>query len=672
MIRLKFRFLAIAGSILAVAAILPVRAQDADDMKRAVARISLMDGQVSVQRGDADWVAGIVNAPLMADDRIATGPNSRAEVQFDASHLVRIGGNAEIHLTQLEYGHFQLELAKGTVTYRVLRASGANAEVDTPTVSVRPSRIGAYRISVSEAGDTEVTARMGSVEVFTPKGSQWISSGQTMMARGTVSDPEFQIAGSIPMDEWDRWNESRDRYFQQPSASAQYIDPANSGIYGAEDLDAAGTWTTAPDYGPVWHPTAVPVGWAPYSNGRWVWSDWYGWTWVDYDSWGWAPFHYGRWFDYPGVGWCWYPGVRGVRHFWSPALVGFFGYGGGIGFGFGFGNVGWVALAPYEVFHPWWGRGFYGRHDFYRNVNITNINITNVYRNSRVRNGVSGMAAGDFQSGRFNSVARLSGAQVGRAGMVRGQVPLAPSTANLHFSDRQASFTPRGAANNRFFTHQQPAGAQRIPFSQQQIAGIRANQPAAGRTFGSGGSPAVGATRQPAGMENNTRPGGGGNGWRRFGEPGGSSVTPQASPRNEANTFRGGNAPAATPQNARPQGSSGWQRFGNPGSAPQASAPRNNAPAYEAPRNNPPAYSAPRGNQPAYNPPPRYEGPRSNQGPAYSAPRSPNYSAPRSNGPSYSAPRSNPAPSYSAPQRGNGGGGGGRPSGGRPGGGRSR
>src|SRR5690348_11297305 len=101
MIRLKFRFLAIAGSILAVAAILPVRAQDADDMKRAVARISLMDGQVSVQRGDADWVAGIVNAPLMADDRIATGPNSRAEVQFDASHLVRIGGNAEIHLTQL-------------------------------------------------------------------------------------------------------------------------------------------------------------------------------------------------------------------------------------------------------------------------------------------------------------------------------------------------------------------------------------------------------------------------------------------------------------------------------------------------------------------------------------------------------------------------------------------
>src|SRR5215831_6168375 len=116
-----------------------------------------------------------------------------------------------------------------------------------------------------------------------------------------------------------------------------------------------------------------------------------------------APYHYGRWFHHDRFGWCWYPGVVTARHYWSPALVGFFGFGGGGGFGFGFGNVGWVPLAPYEVFHPWWGRGFYRSGPYFNHqVNITNANITNVYRNSRF-NGISSVGYQDFQNGRFNN-----------------------------------------------------------------------------------------------------------------------------------------------------------------------------------------------------------------------------------------------------------------------------
>ena len=80
---------------------IPAQAQDPDDQQRGVARISLMNGEVSVRRGDnAEWVAGVIDAPLMTDDRIATAPNSRAEVQFDSANLIRIGGNAEIRLAQ--------------------------------------------------------------------------------------------------------------------------------------------------------------------------------------------------------------------------------------------------------------------------------------------------------------------------------------------------------------------------------------------------------------------------------------------------------------------------------------------------------------------------------------------------------------------------------------------
>src|SRR5690242_6780545 len=159
----KSRLLAFTAAILALAGtVLPARAQDQDDLKRGVARLSLMNGEVSVRRGDSgDWVAGVINAPLLSDDRISTAPNSRAEVQFDSANLLRLGGNAELHLAQLEVGRYQLELAHGTVTFRVLRPSEATVEVDTPTVSVRPSKQGIYRIMVNEAGETQVIARAG-------------------------------------------------------------------------------------------------------------------------------------------------------------------------------------------------------------------------------------------------------------------------------------------------------------------------------------------------------------------------------------------------------------------------------------------------------------------------------------------------------------------------------
>ena len=85
------RVLALAGAVLVLSGtFVPVTAQEPDDLKRGVARISLINGDVSVRRGDSgEWVAGVINAPLLTDDRVATGPNSRTEIQFDASNLLR-------------------------------------------------------------------------------------------------------------------------------------------------------------------------------------------------------------------------------------------------------------------------------------------------------------------------------------------------------------------------------------------------------------------------------------------------------------------------------------------------------------------------------------------------------------------------------------------------------
>jgi len=613
--RAELRWLALASAAVFGAGLAaPARAQEADDMKRAVARISHMDGDVSVKRGDSgDWVAGVINAPLIADDRIATGPNSRAEVELDSSDVMYMGGTSEIHLAALEYGRYQMELAHGTVTYRILRPSNGNVEVDTPSVSVRPAKVGTYRISVTDNGETEVTVRSGDVEVFTPRGSQWVNAGQMMIARGSASDPEFQIASANPPDDWDRWCDSRDRAIMQ-SQSAQYVP---QGVYGAEDMDNNGTWVDYPDYGNVWRPSVGP-GWAPYQNGRWVWEDWYGWTWVSYDPWGWAPFHYGRWFWGGNYGWCWYPGVLGVRHFWSPGLVAFFGYGGGgFGVGFGFGNIGWVPLAPYEVFHPWWGRGYYGVGGFNRYVNVANVNVVNVYRNARVMNGVTAVSTADFRAGRFNNVVRPGGEQLRSAGVVHGAMPISPSSANLSYAGRQASYVPRGNSSQRFFTHQQaPAVQHSGVFSQQ-----RANNMAAGAAGGARvGSAGQWSSRPQTGNAPAT------GGWSRFGQSGGS---PGSAPRVQGNSVRGGENPGAA---------GGFGRFGEPGGSRGS---------YQGPS------STPRYNAPARNDRPSYGG-QGYSAPRYNAPSAPRYNAPAQQ--HYNAP----APAA----RGGGGGGGSRPSGG--------
>ena len=149
------RLLAFTGAVLlAEGGFTPARAQDPDDLKRGVARISLMNGEVSVRRGDtSDWVAGVINAPLLTDDRVATGPNSRSEVQFDSSNMLRLGANAELRLTQLENNRFQMELARGVVTYRVrLRLDSAelkarmrtNQPVDPDSQGVVEVEIGLF------------------------------------------------------------------------------------------------------------------------------------------------------------------------------------------------------------------------------------------------------------------------------------------------------------------------------------------------------------------------------------------------------------------------------------------------------------------------------------------------------------------------------------------------
>jgi len=609
--------------------------------------------------------------------------------------MIRLSANAEVRLAELENQRYIVQVARGLVTFRVLRQSDADVEISTPNVSVRPVGIGTYRIEVRENGDSEITVRSGNADIFTPRGSQQLQAGRTMLARGTASDPEFRIVSAITRDEWDRWNESRDGYFTR-TASYQYVD---SSIYGAEDLDDYGSWNYAAPYGYVWSPR-VAADWAPYSYGQWSWMDYYGWSWVSYDPWGWAPFHYGRWFHHESMGWCWYPGALHARQYWRPGLVAFFGFGGGsgLGVGFGFGNVGWVPLAPYETYRPWYGRGMYGG---YRNTTIidnsvhivNNTNIVNTYRNARIRNAVSGVDASQF--GRRNAnLIRVPDGQLRTANLVQGRMPVSPNRESLRLSNRDVSPGPalRTSANERFVTRRQPNRVDRVPFDQQQKAMEQVtrrtfNQPSAAGRADAGAALAVAnsprngqgsAPRSFAPAENGAsgarsqvspQDGAATGSWRRFGgtstndqQRTAPNAAPSAAPSNQPNGWRRFEGSSGNPT---PRQGSVWESQGT--SAPPSQPSRVESPRSQAPsvdrnsgggqiRISPPIVrqreAAPA--QPA--PSPRVsESPR-NSAPAREAPSVQRNSAPQREAPSvqrYSAPPRE-APSvqrYSAPQR---------------------
>ena len=98
-----------------------------------------------------------------------------------------------------------------------------------------------------------------------------------------------------------------------------------------DELSPYGDWVLTGDYGWAWFPRDMHPYWRPYTDGRWVTTE-YGWTWASYEPFGWATYHYGRWAWDPRFGWLWVPGTV-----WGPAWVSWQ-YGGGY--------VGWAPLPP--------------------------------------------------------------------------------------------------------------------------------------------------------------------------------------------------------------------------------------------------------------------------------------------------------------------------------------
>src|SRR4051812_5382241 len=82
---------------------LPAMAQEPGyEPDHAVARLSLVSGDVAVRRGDSgEEIDGELNALLVARDHVLTDRGARAEIQLDWANMIRLAPDSELRMSRL-------------------------------------------------------------------------------------------------------------------------------------------------------------------------------------------------------------------------------------------------------------------------------------------------------------------------------------------------------------------------------------------------------------------------------------------------------------------------------------------------------------------------------------------------------------------------------------------
>ena|GEM_PF-2063149 len=426
------------------------RADEDEDPASRVARISYLRGPVYVQTADDNnWSDATINRPLTSGDQLWTDAHGRSELQM-GSTTVQVDANTQLRIEQLTDNDLRLVITQGLINVRVRQLDrNDHVEFSTPNAAVTPIDTGTYRIDVADHDDvTVVQVRDGKVQIDGANRNFDLGEGEQISLSGTKRlTAEFDELGRP--DEFDQWSNERNERASRVAA-ARYVSPD---VIGYEDLDEYGAWRHYDDYGYVWVPTRVRVGWAPYRYGHWAWVGPWGWTWIDDTPWGFAPFHYGRWAMVERR-WCWVPGPRTVRAVYAPALVAWVGTP-GVSISITASNrpVGWIPLGPREVYRPY----YHGSYNYVTRVNLSNTRIDhdefergyrrqpheNDFRNQRAAVVVNAEALRNAQPiGRH--VERINHTQL----QPLAAVPVARPERN-DASDRSRQFTPPVTPNVR-------------------------------------------------------------------------------------------------------------------------------------------------------------------------------------------------------------------------------
>jgi hypothetical protein len=426
--RLTILFLAVSLSTAAALA------EQSEERYMRLARLSYIDGQVSYQHvADVEWSAASINLPLEPGDRIYTGRNAKAEIEFDDGSIFRMAGNTDIEVLNLNENIIQLRILVGLSS--LTNPNGTDFEIDTPAAAFNTLGKGNYRFGVLDNGDSDAAVRIGELEAANNSFSRRIRAGEWVRVPASGSArPKYSLYDR--RDEWDEWNDRRNADMNS-YASSGYL-PANVYI-GASDLHRHGRWVNVGIYGAAWVPYSIGVSWTPYSVGRWCYRPVFGWTWISYEPWGWLPYHYGRWYRSAVYGWCWLPGPGFALNFWSPALVSFYS---------GPGWVSWCPLGPgdyYSVSHYHYNHRAHGHYMGQIHQLYTRSADNHYYRYDRAAFRtvkVDHFRNGSFRQGHDDSAERTISQPWRQGELVRDRLNIKPTSTSFKANPDNRAIQP--------------------------------------------------------------------------------------------------------------------------------------------------------------------------------------------------------------------------------------
>lgn len=557
----------------------PAIAADADDPPGRVGRISAVEGSVWITDSSSpSRFAPTQNWPVTSGTAIETDEDTRTEVRI-GSTVFRFGPGTRALFQTLDDNVIRIRLDAGSIAAR-FRSPGKAREtvVLTPQGNVVFVDEGRYQVSVERDNDVAVTAFRGIARM---------DGRNQSLAIGGNRRAEFSARGGVRLedawrDDFAQWVAERDRR-DDSRPQPRYV---STELTGWDTLEENGRWERTDNYGPVWYPTRVAVGWAPFRFGRWIWLNPWGWTWVDAAPWGFAVSHYGRWNYFDGR-WGWIPGSYAATPVWAPAMVAFAGGNSRFSWSVSFGgpSVAWVPLGPSEVYVPWYtARPTYWQHvnrPIVNNVTVVNYVSNNPNSQGYVNTNIPGAVTAASAASTF---ARGAAGQAVAVNGVRSQTFTAVANAaeaNAAFNGNRiimpsANPAPLPPASPAVAAAAAAAGVSR-PVPAGVAAGAAAGAAAGGSTF------APGAPGQAAVQNPGSRPGFNGSagaaaaaaaaGRTTAGPAAGSVTSPQDGAPNPAQIARP--APPMVPSEVAPR------RPDNNAAAAAAAAAAGNAPAQQ-------------------------------------------------------------------------------------------
>jgi len=402
-----------------------------------VGRISCIEGQLLRYVPESqDWVAVVKDAPFGLDDALYSDSSTKAEFIMPNRLWVRIGGSTQIQLIALKPEVSEIDVAAGVARFYNTN-SDAMLKITTPFGYILAEPGSTVDVYVGDQS-VETIVLLGRADYFQQSSDaryEIAPGGPSILADATqVASGEGQVDAA-----WDDWNTARDTMWTKridvKGQSVKYLPPQLQDE--AYDLEESGTWESVNYQGEsrqFWRPTSVAASWRPFTAGRW--TDYYGdQVWVPDESFGYVTHHYGNWVIINGK-WYWAPPAP-VPHVTGGPPIGYGWYPGRVAWISTDADVGWVPLAPTEVYysHHYWGpsavvvtsapaaniavgslafasaavivpqTSFYSVSN-YSSVRITNINQTTIINNFHAARVVNNTVVKNYNqtSARYNFV----------------------------------------------------------------------------------------------------------------------------------------------------------------------------------------------------------------------------------------------------------------------------